>query len=80
MQIELITARVGDGFSQAAGEVIDLPKGEAFRLLNSQQAILPPDAEAAVDEPPENAARRTRRPRRRAKPHIDDCPDPDKNS
>ena len=38
MQVRLITSRVGEGFSQAPGEVIDLPAAEAARLIEAHAA------------------------------------------
>lgn len=38
MQIRLTVGRVGTGFAQEPGQVIDLPDAEANRLIASQQA------------------------------------------
>lgn len=38
MQVRLMTSRVGEGFSQKPGEVIDLPAAEAARLIEGHAA------------------------------------------
>lgn len=38
MQVRLLTGRVGRGFTQRAGDVIELPGAEAKRLIDSRQA------------------------------------------
>lgn len=38
MQVRLLTGRVGRGFTQRAGDVIELSAGEAKRLIDSGQA------------------------------------------
>ena len=38
MKVKLLTHRVGDGFDQPIGTVIDVPKPEALALLNAGSA------------------------------------------
>ena len=38
MRVKLLTHRVGDGFDQPIGTVIDVPKREALALLNAGSA------------------------------------------
>lgn len=38
MRIRLLTGRAGDGWTQEAGEVLDLPDSEARRLISAWQA------------------------------------------
>ena len=38
MRVKLFTHRVGDGFDQPIGTVIDVPKREALALLNAGSA------------------------------------------
>lgn len=40
MKVKLLTHRVGDGFDQPAGTVIDVPKREAIALLDAGSAEL----------------------------------------
>jgi len=54
MRIRLLTSRVGDRFSQQAGDVIDLPDDEARRLLVSEQAERVEQIETATQPRGEN--------------------------
>lgn len=65
MKVKLLTSRVGTGFVQEAGEVIDLPPHEAERMIRAEQA------EAINDQPQtamvgdfETASRKAGKPRK----------------
>lgn len=45
MKIKLLTGRVGMGWQQAAGQVVDVPKPEADRMIAARQAV---PAETAI--------------------------------
>jgi hypothetical protein len=38
MQVRLLVSRAGANFSQSAGETVDLPEGEAVRMIEAGQA------------------------------------------
>lgn len=67
MKIKLLTSRVGTGFNQAAGEIVDVPADEAARMVANELAtyVDAPSANAVrtADEPP--AARTATQPGRR---------------
>lgn len=48
MKVRLLTGRVGQGFVQYAGDVVDLPEREAYTLLKRHQAELVEPEAAAV--------------------------------
>ena len=52
MRVRLNTDRAGDGFYQAAGEIVDLPEREAYRMIESGQAepVEPESAAMATAE------------------------------
>lgn len=58
MQVKLLTARVGNDFSQVRGDIIDVPADEAARMVAGELAVyVDPPANAAAttrtaDEPP----------------------------
>ena len=56
MKVRLLVARAGDRFSQIAGDVIELDKEEASRLVDRGQAE-PVGPETGSLEPPRNAAK-----------------------
>lgn len=39
MKVKLITSRAGIGFSQSAGDVVDVPDAEAQRMIAAGQAV-----------------------------------------
>ena len=39
MQIKLLVSRSGVGFSQTAGEIIEVPEGEGKRMVDAGQAV-----------------------------------------
>jgi hypothetical protein len=52
MKVKLLTGRVGTGFSQEPGQVIDLPDGEARRMIQSLQAEPATDTKPPGGKPP----------------------------
>jgi hypothetical protein len=38
MQVKLLTARAGVDFSQSRGEIVEIPDGEAIRMIEAGQA------------------------------------------
>lgn len=55
MQVKLLVSRAGVGFSQSRGEVVDIPDGEAIRMIEQGQA------EPIRDIKPEKAVARGKR-------------------
>lgn len=65
MQIKLTTGRVGTGFSQGPGEIVDVPEDEGRRMVAAGIAEAIGGGEhQAVEAPRENAARRSPRTNR----------------
>lgn len=52
MKIRLNVSRAGAGFAQSRGEIVDVPDGEAARMIAAGQA------EAVADDPRSPAAER----------------------
>ncbi|MBN2024077.1 MAG: hypothetical protein JW809_14940 [Pirellulales bacterium] len=81
MRIRLRCARAGDGWSQKPGETIDVPTGEARRMVAAGQAVAleefppepdPPEGAAAADGGADAPARRKRKTKRPDDPAATD--------
>ncbi len=64
MQVRMLTSIAGVRWSAYPGQIIELDKKTALRLINSGQAV-----EVAVKPEPENAARQTTLAKR-SKTHV----------
>jgi hypothetical protein len=61
MDVKLLTPRFGTGFTQAAGDVVDVPADEAKRLFEGGLAEpVEPVVESAADRRPKRNATRPR--------------------
>lgn len=70
MKVKLTTSRVGTGFNQACGDVIEVPADEAARMVAGELAVYverpAPAATRTADAPPQQTRTATK-PRGRTK-------------
>jgi len=64
VQVKMLTSIAGERWSALPGQIIEIDKATAIRLIKTGQAV-----EVAIKPEPENAARQTTRAKRR-KAHV----------